>query len=70
MSRVVAWALCAAITVVICAWLERLCSSLEIDSGRTQELLGWRPPVSVDEALRRTAKDFLRARAGALSHVA
>jgi nucleoside-diphosphate-sugar epimerase len=65
------WALqCGAALSGRRAWLERLCSSLEIDSRRTQELLGWRPTVSVDEALRSTAEDFLRARAGALSHVA
>ena len=65
------WALqCGAALTGRRAWLERLCSSLEVDSRRTHELLGWRPQVSVDEALRSTAEDFLRSRAGALSHVA
>lgn len=38
---------------------QRLCGSLQVDIGKTRELLGWTPPVSVDEALRRTAKHFL-----------
>ena len=27
--------------------------------GKNRELLNWTPPVSVDEALRKTAKHFL-----------
>lgn len=38
---------------------QRLCGSLQVDIGKTRELLGWTPPVSVDEALRKTAKHFL-----------
>lgn len=34
--------------------LNRLCRSLQIDMVRTQELLDWVPPVSVDEGLRRS----------------
>jgi UDP-glucose 4-epimerase len=41
---------------------ERLCGSLQVDIGKTRELLGWDPPVSVDEALKRAAKDFLENR--------
>jgi nucleoside-diphosphate-sugar epimerase len=37
----------------------RLCGSLEVDIGKTRELLGWTPPVSVDEGLRRTAAHWL-----------
>lgn len=37
---------------------QRLCGSLQLDIGKTRRLLGWRPPVSVDEGLRRTAKGF------------
>jgi len=36
---------------------QRLLSSLQIDIGKTQELLGWTPPISVDEGLKRC---FLR----------
>ncbi len=35
---------------------ERLCSSLQLDITKTRQLLGWAPPVSVDEGLRRAAK--------------
>ncbi|SDH17048.1 Nucleoside-diphosphate-sugar epimerase [Pseudomonas benzenivorans] len=38
---------------------QRLCGSLQVDIGKTRELLNWTPPVSVDEALRKTAKHFL-----------
>ncbi|MGH8436288.1 MAG: UDP-glucose 4-epimerase family protein [Pseudomonas sp.] len=42
---------------------QRLCGSLQVDIGKTRELLGWSPPVSVDEALRKTAEHFLQHRA-------
>lgn len=38
---------------------QRLCGSLQIDISKTRELLNWSPPVSVDEALRKTAEHFL-----------
>jgi nucleoside-diphosphate-sugar epimerase len=38
---------------------QRLCGSLQVDIGKTRDLLDWTPPVSVDEALRKTAKHFL-----------
>jgi nucleoside-diphosphate-sugar epimerase len=38
---------------------QRLCGSLQVDINKTRELLGWAPPVSVNEALRETAKHFL-----------
>jgi len=38
---------------------QRLCGSLEVDIGKTRELLGWTPPISVDEGLRRTAAHWL-----------
>ena len=37
----------------------RLCGSLEVDIDKTRALLDWRPPVAVDEALRRTARHFI-----------
>ena len=37
----------------------RLCGSLQIDSSATERLLSWRPIVTVDEGLRRTAEHFL-----------
>ncbi|MGR0481933.1 MAG: UDP-glucose 4-epimerase family protein [Candidatus Electronema sp. V4] len=39
----------------------QLLSSLQIDMRKTCELLNWSPPVSVDEALRKTAKAYLQA---------
>ena len=41
---------------------QRLCGSLQVDISKTRELLGWAPPVSVDAALRKTAKHFLDQR--------
>lgn len=38
---------------------QRLCGSLQVDITKTRELLGWTPPVSVDEALLSTAHYFL-----------
>lgn len=37
---------------------QRLCGSLELDISKTRQLLGWTPPISVDEGLRRTAQGF------------
>jgi nucleoside-diphosphate-sugar epimerase len=36
----------------------RLLASLQVDIGKTRELLGWTPPIGVDEGLRRTADAF------------
>ncbi len=38
---------------------QRLCGSLQVDISKTRMLLGWNPPISVDEGLRRTARKFL-----------
>ena len=38
---------------------QRLCGSLQVDITKTRELLGWSPPVSDDEGLRRTALHWL-----------
>ena len=40
-------------------YAERLCGSLQVDISKTRELLGWVPPVGVDEALKQTARHFL-----------
>lgn len=37
---------------------QRLCGSLQLDIAKTKHLLGWTPPVSVDEGLRRAAEGF------------
>jgi len=43
------------------ALAQRLCGSLQVDISKTRELLGWTPPVSVDQALANTAEDFLQS---------
>ncbi|WP_153115847.1 UDP-glucose 4-epimerase family protein [Rhodocyclus tenuis] len=37
----------------------RLCGNMQVDITKTRELLGWSPPLSVDEGLRRTAVAYL-----------
>lgn len=34
---------------------QRLCGNLQVDIQHTRDLLGWAPPVTLDEGLRRTA---------------
>lgn len=36
--------------------IDRLCGSLQVDNGKACELLGWTPPVDIDEALRSTVQ--------------
>lgn len=38
---------------------QRLCGWLQVDITKTRRLLGWTPPVPVDEALARTARWYL-----------
>ena len=38
---------------------QRLCGSLVIDSSSASRLLGWTPPFSIEEGLRRASSDFL-----------
>lgn len=40
------------------AVVQRLCDTLQVDIGKTRRLLGWNPPLSVDEALRKTARQL------------
>ncbi|MBK5518797.1 SDR family oxidoreductase [Pseudomonas sp. TH10] len=37
---------------------DRLCGSLQVDITKNKTLLGWIPPVSVDEALNKTVKHY------------
>jgi nucleoside-diphosphate-sugar epimerase len=39
---------------------QRLCGSLQVDISKTKELLGWRPPFSVNEGLKKAAEGYLR----------
>lgn len=38
---------------------QRLCGSLQVDISKTRELLGWKPPINIGDALQKTALDFL-----------
>lgn len=40
--------------------LRRLCGSLQVDISKAKQRLGWVPPISVDEALQKTARGFLQ----------
>jgi nucleoside-diphosphate-sugar epimerase len=42
--------------------VKRLLDSLRVDSSNTQEVLGWRPPLSLDEGLKKTVVWYLRNR--------
>lgn len=35
---------------------QRLCGSLQVDISKTRDLLGWQPPVSIDDALKKVAE--------------
>jgi UDP-glucose 4-epimerase len=37
---------------------QRLCGSLQLDIGKTRHLLNWTPPVTVTEALQKTAHSY------------
>ncbi|MCF5467992.1 UDP-glucose 4-epimerase family protein [Pseudomonas syringae] len=41
------------------AFSQRLCSSLQVDISKTCTMLDWRPPVSIEDAMRDTARYFL-----------
>lgn len=43
------------------AVMQRLCDSLQVDISKTRRVLGWTPPVKVDDALLKTAQHFRRS---------
>lgn len=43
---------------------QRVCSSLQVDISKTRQLLGWEPPITVDDGLRKTAQGFLHETSG------
>ncbi|NLD01518.1 MAG: NAD-dependent epimerase/dehydratase family protein [Gammaproteobacteria bacterium] len=42
------------------ALFNQLCGSLEVDSSKARNLLGWTPPVTVEDAMRKTAQAYLK----------
>lgn len=40
--------------------IQRLCGSLQVDIEKTRQVLGWNPPLSVDEGLQRVAEEYAR----------
>ena len=46
------------------AEIDRLCSSLRVDTRRTRELLEWCAPLSVEEGVRRAVADYMKMDAG------
>ena len=45
--------------------VQRLCGSLQVDISKARQLLGWRPPVVVDEGLRRAVAGIAGGAGGA-----
>ena len=41
------------------ALFNQLCGSLEVDASKAQQLLGWTPPVTVEDAMRKVAEAYL-----------
>ncbi|MGR8999361.1 MAG: NAD-dependent epimerase/dehydratase family protein, partial [Gammaproteobacteria bacterium] len=41
---------------------QRLCGSLQVDISKARDLLGWTPPVSIDDALHKTAQHYMKSR--------
>lgn len=41
------------------AFSQRLCGSLQVDIAKTCTMLDWTPPVSIEEAMRKTAQYYL-----------
>jgi len=41
---------------------QRICGSLQIDISPTRNILGWEPPVTVDEALRKTVERYVNSK--------
>jgi len=42
---------------------QRLCGSLQVDISKTKNMLGWEPPVSLDDGLMKTAEWYLKQKA-------
>jgi nucleoside-diphosphate-sugar epimerase len=40
---------------------QRLCGNLQVDISKAHQLLGWVPPISVKEGLRRAVKGYVQS---------
>ena len=40
---------------------QRLCSNLQVDISKARQLLGWMPPISVRDGLRRTVEGYVQS---------
>ncbi|QJC55018.1 N-acetyl-alpha-D-glucosaminyl-diphospho-ditrans,octacis-undecaprenol 4-epimerase [Polaromonas vacuolata] len=49
------WLKTAAAVVGKADMAQRLCGSLQVDISKTRQLLGWQPPLSLDEGLKKAA---------------
>ncbi|MDQ0739335.1 NAD-dependent epimerase/dehydratase family protein [Pseudomonas sp. W4I3] len=45
-------------------FFQRLCGSLQVDISDTRKLLGWAPPVSIDEAFAITTRSYQKKQSG------
>ena len=52
------WLKLGATMIGKCNIYRRLCGNLQVDISKDRTMLGWTPPVSVDEGLRRTAGQY------------
>jgi UDP-glucose 4-epimerase len=41
--------------------IARVCGSLQLDISQTKEVLGWRPPFTMDAGIELTVKDYLKS---------
>lgn len=54
------WLVLAAKLIAKPAISERLCGSLQVDISKTKDILGWTPPYSVAECMKKTANAFIK----------
>ena len=47
-------------------WVDKLCGDLRVDVSETMRLLGWKPKVTMEEELERTARWWRESRQGRL----
>jgi nucleoside-diphosphate-sugar epimerase len=55
---------CSAVTLGMRDMASRLCDSLQLDISATKELMRWRPPIDLEDAIQETADEFLQNQDG------